>query len=307
MHGIKDVTGMIHTLLKCRQAAVIGLLSAALLASVGQVQPAAQTGPAGPDRSPGPKSDPMAQARRSYNEQKYEEAIAAATEARRVATSAAPASVVLARAHLERYRVTSNGADLIGARDALKAVDAAALSPRDQVELSIALGESLYLDEENTFDDRYSAAAEQFEVALGQADLLDVASRDLLFDWWALALDRQAQLGTEAGRKSTYRRIAQRAERELAENLAATSAAYWLAAASNGMDELPRAWGAAVAGWVRAGTLGARGAALREDLDRLVVQMILPERAKQIVVGGDARPVLASLQEQWQQLKERWR
>ncbi len=168
MHGIKDVTGMIHTLLKCRQAAVIGLLSAALLASVGQVQPAAQTGPAGPDRSPGPKSDPMAQARRSYNEQKYEEAIAAATEARRVATSAAPASVVLARAHLERYRVTSNGADLIGARDALKAVDAAALSPRDQVELSIALGESLYLDEENTFDDRYSAAAEQFEVARGR-------------------------------------------------------------------------------------------------------------------------------------------
>lgn len=302
MNGTKEVMGMPHALLRCRRAAACGLLGAAVLASIGQARLTAQSKPASP------KPDPMAQARRAYNEQKYDDAIAAASEARKAATSAASASVVLARAHLERYRVTANAADLVGARDALKTVDAAVLSPRDQVELSIALGESLYLDEETAFDDRYSAAAEQFDVALGRADLLDVASRDLLFDWWALALDRQAQLGTEAGRKSTYRRIAQRAERELAENLAATSAAYWLAAASNGMDELPRAWGAAVAGWVRAGTLGARGAALREDLDRLVVQMILPERAKQIVAdGGDARPVLASLKEQWQRLKELWR
>lgn len=291
MNGAKGAVRIMRALGNCRPAVAVALLSFGLLGSMGQTRAA----------------DPLADARRFYNEQRYDEAIAAATEAQKVTASAGPAAVVLARAHLERYRVTSNAADLIGARDALKRVVVATLSPRDQVELSIALGESLYLDEDSAFDDRYSGAAEQFEVALGKADLLDVPSRDMLFDWWALALDRQAQLGTETGRKSTYRRIAQRAEAELAHNMAATSAAYWLAAASNGMDELPRAWGAAVAGWVRAGSLGPRGAALREDLDRLVVQMILPERAKQMVAGGDARPVLTSLEQQWQQLKERWR
>lgn len=291
MNGAKGVTGIMRALQNFRPAVCFSLLSLSVLASMAQTRPV----------------DPLAQARRSYNEQRYDDAIAAATEARKVPASAAPAAVVLARAHLERYRTTSDAADLTSARDALKHVDAAALTLRDQVELSIALGESLYLDEENAFEDRYGGAAEQFEVALGKADLLDVASRDLLFDWWALALDRQAQLGTEAGRKSTYRRIAQRAETELARDMGATSAAYWLAAAANGMEELPRAWGAAVAAWVRAGSLGTRGAALREDLDRLVLQMILPERAKQIVAGGDARPVLTSLQQQWTQMKERWR
>ena len=41
---------------------------------------------------------------------------------------------------------------------------------RDRVDLLIAFGLSLYLDDEHSLDDRYSAAAEQFEVALGQAE-----------------------------------------------------------------------------------------------------------------------------------------
>lgn len=271
-------------------------LSVAIVVAMGQVA-AAQTRPV----------DPLVQARRFYNEQRYDDAIAAATDARKLPASAAAAAVVIARAHLERYRVTSDTADLGSARESLKGLDAAALTARDKVELSIAFGESLYLDDEYSFDDRYSAAAEQFDVALGHADLLEANSRDLLFDWWALSLDRQAQLGAEAGRTSTYRRIIERAEKELARDASATSAAYWLAAAANGLEQLSRAWGAAVAAWVRAGSLGTRGAALREDLDRLVSQMILPERARQLAAGGDARPALASLEEQWQQIKERWR
>ena len=65
------------------------------------------------------------------------------------------------------------------------------------------------------------------------------------------------------------------------------SATYWLAAGARGIDDLPRALGAAVAGWVRAGTFGARGEALRDDLDRLIVQVILPERAQQLAFGAD--------------------
>jgi hypothetical protein len=249
----------------------------------------------------------LVQARRLYNEGRYGEAIKAAQEARLVPATAVAAAVLFARAHLEQHRVTPEDTHLTAARDALKTVDATTLGARDQVEFNIALGELLYLDDQLAFEDRYSAAAEQFEVALGRADLLDPVSRDLLFDWWALSLDRQAQLGPEAERRPAYQRIVTRAEDELARQPTATSAAYWLAAAARGIDDLPRAWGAAVAGWVRAASLGARGAALREDLDRLVSQVILPERAKQLAAGGDAKPALAYLQAQWEQTKQRWK
>jgi hypothetical protein len=249
----------------------------------------------------------LAEARRMYNEQRYEEAIKQAGDLRPLPGVGAAASVVFARAHLERYRVGTEVVHLDEARRALKAIEAGALAPRDQVEFTIALGELLYLDDQYTFDDRYGAAAEQFEVALGRAHLLDQPSRDLLFDWWALSLDRQAQLGPEAERRPSYQRIVDRAERELASDHGATAAAYWLAAGARGVDDLSRAWSAAVAGWVRASALGPRGGALREDLDRLVTQVILPERAIQLSDGGDARPALVSLEGQWKEIKDRWR
>ena len=249
----------------------------------------------------------LAQARRLYNEQQYADAIKIADEARQVAAIAAPASIVFARAHLEQYRAGSEVAGLEAARQALKGVDSTKLVPRDKVEFTIALGQLLYLDEQLTFDDRYGAAAEQFEVALGGADLLDTDGRDRLFDWWALSLDRQAQLGPEGERRPAYQRIVDRAEREMARDSAAVSASYWLAAGARGVNDLPRAWGAAVAAWVRAVSLGERGAALREDLDRLVTQVILPERALQMAAGDDPKPTLASLEGQWKDVKERWK
>jgi len=249
----------------------------------------------------------LAQARRMYNDQRYEDAIKLAAEARAVPGLAQAAAVVLARAHLERFRVGAETSHLDEARKVLKDVQLARLAPRDQVEFTIALGELLYLDDLYAFDDRFSAAAEQFEVALGRADLLDPAGRDLLFDWWALSLDRQAQLGPEDERRPAYQRIVDRAERELATDGGATSAAYWLAAGARGVDDPTRAWGAAVAGWVRAAALGTRGAALREDLDRLVTLVILPERARQLSAGGDAKAALASLTAQWEETKKRWR
>jgi hypothetical protein len=250
--------------------------------------------------------DILTQAREMYNGEHYDDAVRLAGEARAIPAFSTAAAVVLARAHLERYRLTSNAADLTDAREALKAVDITKLVGRDQVEFLIGLGESLYLDDQYQFDDRYSAAAEQFELALARADELDAASRDLVFDWWALALDRQAQQGLESERRPLYTRIITRAEGELARRDSSASAAYWLAAAARGVDDLPRAFGAAVAGWVRAGAMGTRGDALRVDLDRLIVQVILPERARQLTAGADARQALEVLEGQWEQLKEKW-
>ena len=251
-------------------------------------------------------ADPVARARDLYNQQKYDEAAQAAADARNVPTHADAAAVVFARARIERYRQTSSADDLTAAREALKSVNASKLTARDEVEFLVGLGLSMYLDTDYVFDDRYGAAAEQFELALAHGDLLDAPSRDLLFDWWALALDRQAQLGPEAERRPTYARIVDRAEAELARSHASASAAYWLAAGARGVDDIPRALGAASAAWIRAGTLGPRGAALRQDLDRLMLQVILPERARQLTAGADARPTLAYLQRQWEELKGKW-
>ncbi len=251
-------------------------------------------------------TDPVAQARQLYNEQKYDDAIRLAGDAQAIPAFASAASLVIARAHLERFRQSSQADDLSAARTALKTIAADALSPRDRVELLVALGESIYLDDQYALDDRYSAAAEQFEVALAHADLLDRASRDLLFDWWAGALDRQAQQDAEGSRRTVYARILAGAERELAHDDGAAAASYWLASAARGTDDLPRALGAAAAGWMRAATLGARGDALRVDLDRLVRQVILPERARELSVGSDPRPTLALLQSQWQEFTDRW-
>ncbi len=254
-----------------------------------------------------PAPDVMEQARIAYNQQRYPDAIRLADEARQMPKFADVGSVVFARAHLERFRQSFDRDELVAAREALRGVDATTLVPRDRVEMLIALGQSLYLDDEHSLDDRFSAAAEQFEIALTQADLLDARGRDLLFDWWAGSLDRQAQQGPETDRLALYRRILERAEQELARHEESASATYWLAAAARGVNDLPRAVGAAMAGWIRAvAALGPRGADLQQDLDRLMMQVILPERARELATDADPRPTLALLEVQWAQLKQKW-
>lgn len=251
--------------------------------------------------------DPVAQARQLYNDQKYDEAIRRASEAQATPALASPAALVIARAHLERFRASAEATDLEAARTALKTITADGLSARDRVDLMIALGESMYFDDEYGTDDRFSAAAEQFEVALAHAGDLDTKSRDRLFDWWASALDRQAQQDGETGRAALYARVQRGAERELARDDGAASASYWLAAASRGVNDITRAIGAASAGWVRAGTLGPRGVTLRADLDRLMREIILPERARELSVGVSPKPTFAILEEQWQRLTDQWK
>lgn len=252
-----------------------------------------------------PRTDDLAQARRLYNDHQYDAAIDAATTAARSPATAAAAAVVLARAHLERFRTTDDVASLGAAREALRSIDVTALSARDRVEYLIGLGQSFYLDEETPLDDRCAAAAEFFEGALNQADVLDAGSRDLLFDWWAMSLDKQAQQNPNPTRP-LYERIVARAEREATESSASAAALYWLAAGAAGMNDPQRAWGAAVAGWIRSSSLGPRGAILRSDLDLLMSRVVLPSRARQLAPMGDQQLAFKQITEQWAEFKKKW-
>ncbi len=197
--------------------------------------------------------DPLTEARDLYNQERYDDAIEKATAARDVPALADGAGVVLARAHLDRYRKSAETHDLLEARTELKAIDVTKLSADDRVSLAIARGESLYLDDSDAFDDRYSAAAEEFEIALTQAATLDDKNRDALFDWWAGSLDRQAQQGPEADRKLIYARILARAADEVALPNGSASASYWLPVSARGVDD------SVARDWRRGRRLGPRG------------------------------------------------
>jgi len=248
-----------------------------------------------------PAPNALARARVAYNAGNFDEAIAAASEALNVPALANAAAVVLGRAHLERFRMTDLAADLEQARDALRLVAPDQLTPSDHVEFLVGEGVSFYLD---GCDGCFGAAAELFDRALARA--APGEDHERVFEWWAAALDLQAVYGPDAGRATAYRRILVRAEAELAQGDRSASASYWLAAAARGTGDLERAWGAAIAGWVRARSLGDRGTALRADLDRFVTQVLLPERARQRSPDADPHPSLAQMQAAWEEIKKKY-
>ena len=246
--------------------------------------------------------DSLVRARQAYNGGKFDDAIAAATEALKTTSLANAAAVVLARAHLERYRLTKAAADLDQARSVLRLVTPDQLAPRDHVEFLLALGVSLYV--EACASGCFSAAAEMFRLALAGTESRD--DRERVFEWWAGSLDRQAQLGSEGEQAAIYRRIIEGAEAELATDSRSASASFWLPVAARGTGELERAWGASIAAWIRARGFGGRGEVLRADLDRFVIQVLLPERARQQSPDADARPALERLKAQWEEIKKRY-
>jgi hypothetical protein len=265
-------------------------LSLAVMASMAQTAP-----------------DALTRARQLYNAGKFSEAAAAAAEARQVPALANAAAVVYARARLEKYREAPDASDLDDARAALRQVDPSTLTPRDDIEYVIALGVAVFLEgETEKQSDRFGAAADFFDAALVRAVVVDEPARDKIFEWWATALDRQAQLRSDTDRKATWQRIVQRADQERARNDGAVSAMYWQVKASAGAGDFERAWSGAVSTWIRAGRLGPRGAALRRNLDKLVVDIVLPERAKAIAVNGDAQAALTALAAEWDAHKKRW-
>lgn len=216
----------------------------------------------------------------------------------------AVAALVAGRALLERYRISTDAADLAAARQHFRSINAADLSPAEQRELVVGLAEALYLE------DAFAPAAELFDAALGPAggrDSLSGEARERALDWWATSLDRHAQLMPQAERRMIYRRLADRMEQESREYPNSMPAAYWLAAASRGAGELDRAWAAAIAAWVRASMTRDRGAALRADIDRLVLQALIPERVRALRVGAkEADQAVAALTAEWEAIKKNW-
>jgi hypothetical protein len=242
----------------------------------------------------------LAKARQRYNAGDFEGAIIAASVARNIPTSADAAALVIARSHLERYRQRAEPAELTTAREALFAINADNLSARDQVDLFIGTGQTLYLTEV------FGAAAELFDTALTRSSLLAASDRRQLLDWWATALDREAQSRPSERRSRVFERIVARMEDELHRDPFNLVANYWLAVAARGMGDPERAWNAAVAGWVRSSLAPEKAPALREDLDRLVGQALIVERAH-LRPAREQQEALATLRAEWDLVKEQWK
>ncbi len=239
-------------------------------------------------------------ARKLYNRELYELAIKAATEARQAGDAVDEAGLIFARAHLERFRQTRDSHNLSEAQAALRAVDATRLSPGAQTEFTLALGQWLFLA------DKFRAAAELFDSTSARVDSLGPVARDRVLDWWATAIDRQAQ-EDPAHRAALYQRIIDRMEAQLRLQPGSTAGSYWLAAATRSIGDTERAWHAALAGYLRAKVAPDRGVALRADLDRLVATAIIPERARQLASPtGDTKPAIDAMTAEWEQIKALW-
>lgn len=243
----------------------------------------------------------LAQARALYNAADYDAAILSAAAARLDPASADAAALVAARAYLERHRQrASDAADLAAAREALGAVRAAALRPRDQIDLLVGLGQALYLGNE------FGAAAELFDTALSRAALLPERDRGLLLDWWASASDREAQRLPVDRRGALLVRVSERMAAELRQDPGSATANYWLAVAARGMGDVERAWHAAVAAWVRAPLRPESALTLRDDIDRFVTTVLILERAQGRPVK-EREVALVELRSQWDAVKENWK
>lgn len=242
--------------------------------------------------------NPLVRARQLYNQEQYEAAIVAAREARSRPELADAAALVLGRALLERYRISSDAADLSAARESLVAIETARLAGRDRLELLVGLGELLY------FEGHYGAAAELFGAALGSGATLDASNRESVLDWWALALDHAAEASGDAERRQLYARMLERVEPAAAGEEPSAAAMYWVAAAAAGMNDFGRAWHAAIAAWVRAPLSPGSRASLRADLERLVQQVIIPGRAVALAQAAEPKQTIAAMQSEWNAIKE---
>jgi len=242
----------------------------------------------------------LAKARTLYNAGDFEGAIDAASMARTDEAWADAAALVVARSHLELYRARADAEDLSAARAALGAVRAGSLMPRDQVDLIVGLGQSLYLSE------LYGAAAELFDTALSRASLLATRDRLLLLDWWATSLDREAQSRPVDRRARVFDRISLRMNEEIQRDPGSPVANYWLAVAARGTGDIDGAWNSAVAAWVRSTLSPDTTSRLRDDLDRLVTQALIPERAR-TVAAREPQEAVAALTTEWELIKQQWK
>src|SRR5262249_34581708 len=154
---------------------------------------------------------------------------------RRTPARADSADLIAARALLERFRESAAAADLDGARERLRRIDARRFSAGERYEFLVGLGEALF------FDSRFGAAAAMFDSVLERTDSVPPDARELVVDWWASALDNETRPRPEIERQATYQRIRDRMRLELGAFPASVAAAYWSAAAARAQGDLQAA------------------------------------------------------------------
>ena len=242
----------------------------------------------------------LARARSAYNERRFDDAIAAASTARRSVEIADTGGIVLSRALLERYRERADPSDLSAAREVLGTIRTTGLDDRDQLELLLAFGEALFLE------DDFGAAAEILESGLERAATISPEIGEAMLEWWGSAMERHASSMGPDRRQAGFTRLADRMRDELARAPTSSAASYWTVVGLRGAGQLDRAWDAAVAAWVRARLAGTRAPSLRADLDHLVVEGVIPDRVQHI--AQDQRAEAESrLKAEWELVKERWK
>jgi hypothetical protein len=243
--------------------------------------------------------DPLTLARRFYNQGQLEQALTAARQAANNPATLSSARLVIGGIHLERYRQAAVPGELDAARENLSTVDPRVLDARERIELQVGFAALLY------YEERYGPAAELLAPIVEASATLAPDAHTRALDWWATALDRQAQAQPPSERGLVYFRIAERMEGELRRDSASGPANYWLAAAARAAGDLDRAWSAASAGWIRAALAPDRGVLLRADLDRLVIQAIIPDRAARLP-QRERRQAQATMLAEWETFKGIW-
>ena len=255
--------------------------------------------------APASAQSDLEKARTAYNEGHLDDSITAAAMAKSKPAAVPSATLITARARLERFRRNNDPSDLTAARADLISLDPRNLAPQEVIEWQIGLGTALFLD------GHPGPASEMFSTVLpGARKRLAPIEYDKLLEWWASTLSRVAETHTSTARKEAYAAMLPAVRAELDRNPLSRPAAYWSVVAARGAGNLDAAWNAAIAGWIRAGS-EPEGTQLRTDLDRFLTQTLIPERAQSRTSQRlDARATqaeIASLTEQWRALADQWR
>jgi hypothetical protein len=214
------------------------------------------------------------------------------------------ATLIAARARLERFRHTKDPQDLTAARNDLVSIDPRKLGPQEAIEWQIGIGTALFLD------DQPGPASEMFTSVIESArGRLTQPEFEKLLEWWAATLWRVADALSGPARKDAYLAMQSAVRDELDRNPLSCPATYWAVVARRGVGDLDGAWNAAVAGWIRAGGQ-PESTNFRVDLDRFVTQTLIPERAQartgQRLDSSATTTEIATLKEEWRALTSRW-
>ena len=159
-----------------------------------------------------------------------------------MAAAADEASLILGRAHLERFR--DGRRDGPGGRPGRRSCASIRQSCRHATAWSSSSVWARRCISTASSAPRRSCSIRR----LSPPGRIESAGRDGLLDWWADSLERYAATGPT--REGVYVRMLRRMEEETQRDTRSLSASYWLVVAAHGVGDLDRAWDVAIAAWV---------------------------------------------------------